>query len=190
MARLRAGTTRVVSNVELFGEGIDVPLVEAIILLRPTQSLGLYLQQVGRGLRAAEGKQDCIILDHAGCCLRHGLPDDDRDWSLEGARRRSKAGEGEESAPVRQCSVCYAINRATATVCKECGTPFEVVAREVEEVAGELAEVDPEQLRKAARIEQGRATTYEALVALGKARGYKPNWAKYVWATRQGRRAG
>lgn len=187
MQRLRDGATLVLSNVDLFGEGVDVPTVEAVVLLRPTQSLALYLQQVGRGLRAAEGKDRCVILDHAGNSRRHGLPDDDRDWTLEGRRGRAQAGDSDSVAPIRQCPSCFAINRATAKVCTECGEPFPVDARTVAEVDGELAEVDPEVVRKQARREQGRAGSLEALIQLGQQRGYKnPRaWALHVMRGRQ-----
>lgn len=82
MDRFKSGETRVLTSVELFGEGVDVPAMEAAILLRPTKSLCLYLQQVGRALRPYEGKT-AIILDHVGNHERHGLPDDDREWSLD-----------------------------------------------------------------------------------------------------------
>ena len=87
--RFRDGTIKILSNVELFGEGFDVPCIEAAILLRPTQSLGLYLQQVGRSLRPNPGKDYAVILDHAGNCERHGLPDDEREWTLAGREKKS-----------------------------------------------------------------------------------------------------
>jgi len=76
--RFKAGQTLVLSNADLFGEGFDVPAIEAAILLRPTKSLSLHLQQVGRALRPLPGKTEAIILDHAGNSLRHGLPDHER----------------------------------------------------------------------------------------------------------------
>jgi superfamily II DNA or RNA helicase len=188
MQRLRAGETKVLSNVDLFGEGVDVPALEAVILLRPTQSLALYLQQVGRGLRMTPGKRDCVILDHAGNCRTHGLPDEDREWSLEGFAGKSRAGDSEGVSPIRQCKACFAVSPITATVCVECGTPFPVTSREVAEVDGTLEEIDQELIRKHARREQGRANSLEALIALGRQRGYKPGWAHFVWNSRRGRR--
>ena len=100
--RFISGETLILSNAELFGEGFDVPAIEAAILLRPTKSLSLHLQQVGRALRPCDGKAEAIILDHAANSLTHGLPDDDREWLLEDRIRKRK---GEASAvPVRQCS--------------------------------------------------------------------------------------
>lgn len=177
------GEILVLSNVELFGEGVDVPAIEAVILRRPTQSLALYLQQVGRGLRACEGKDTAIILDHAGNALRHGLPDEDREWTLEG--RRKKRGNKEGMA-VKLCPKCFAAQPATNRACKVCGTVFFTVERDVEEVAGELVEVDKERLRELRKKEERKAGTLEELVALGISRGYKnpEGWAKHLHEAR------
>ena len=93
--RFERGETRILSNVDLFGEGFDLPAIEAVIMLRPTQSLSMYLQQVGRALRTSPGKDDALILDHAGNALRHGLPDDDREWSLAGGGDVRAEGGGD-----------------------------------------------------------------------------------------------
>lgn len=190
MQRFRAGEIRVLSNVELFGEGVDVPAIEAAILLRPTQSLALYLQQVGRALRPAEGKMHAVILDHAGNSYTHGLPDDPREWSLEGRKR--KRGTADQ-VPIRQCPKCFAVVPAASASCKYCHTLLAGAGgggREVEEVAGELVEVDPKVLRQQRLREQSRAQSLEDLVALGKSRGYKrpEAWAEYVWNARQQKR--
>lgn len=143
MRQFRDGAIRALCNVELFGEGLDVPAVDAVFLLRPTQSLGLYLQQVGRGLRPAPGKPFVRVFDHVGNWQRHGLPDDPRAWSLAGAVR-----SGSTDAPMgRRCLVCFAVSRPQARVCAGCGALFPVQAREVEQVAGTLQEADVDVLR-------------------------------------------
>lgn len=84
LARLASGETKVVSNFGVLCEGWDCPRVSALSIVRPTQSLGLYLQMAGRALRPYPGKQDCIILDHGGCAMRPGFgrPDEPREWEL------------------------------------------------------------------------------------------------------------
>lgn len=186
------GKIMVLSNVDLFGEGFDVPSIEAAILLRPTKSLGLYLQQVGRSLRPSPGKDYAIILDHAGNCQRHGLPDDDREWTLNGSVRRKEKKDGEEQIKVKICKKCFAAQFAGATCCKICGFIFETNARKVEEVEGTLQEIDTAALRINRASEQGRAKSLEALISLGKQRGYKrpEMWARFVYRarlTKQGR---
>lgn len=184
--RFERGEIKVVSNVELFGEGFDLPALEVAILLRPTQSLGLYLQQVGRALRPFPGKEAAIILDHAGNCQRHGLPCDEREWTLAGRADRKKKN-GDPASSVRVCGKCFAAARIGATACSYCGTPFAIKSRQVEEKEGELEQVDPATFK--ARKVQGSARTFDELVALGKERGYKRPylWAKHVFNARQAR---
>lgn len=185
--RFRRGETLVLSNADLFGEGFDVPAIEAVILLRPTKSLSLYLQQVGRALRPMEGKDVAIILDHAGNSLRHGLPDDERVWSLEDREKRAKREALD--TPVRQCTECFFVYRP-APKCPCCGHAPPVQVRELEQIEGTLAEVTRVEPRAKFR-EQGRAGSLDDLIRLGRERGYKnPEfWARKVWASRQARRA-
>ncbi|OHB71880.1 MAG: hypothetical protein A2W23_06430 [Planctomycetes bacterium RBG_16_43_13] len=188
MKRFQEGKTLIISNVELFGEGLDIPSIEAVILLRMTQSLGLALQQIGRVLRPGIGKT-AIILDHVGNLQRHGLPDEDRKWSLSG-REHNKSGKSQD-APVRTCPKCFAVMKAAMVRCKYCGHIFEVESREVLEREGELVEVDKELLRRERMREQGRVNGFEELVALGKQRGYKHAymWARNVMQARQAKQA-
>lgn len=182
IAAFRRGEIKVLSNVELFGEGFDVPDAEVCIMLRPTKSLAMYLQQVGRVLRPALGKT-AMILDHAGNIARHGLPDDDRAWSLEGREARNR--DSDSAPPVRQCPKCYACHRP-APVCPSCGWNYEIKAREVEHVDGSLEEIDVEMQRIAHVREQAAAHTVEALIELGRKRGYKQpeKWAAHLWTAR------
>jgi superfamily II DNA or RNA helicase len=105
----------VITNCGLISEGLNVPVVGGIIMLRPTKSLGLYLQQIGRALRPAPGKDRAIVLDHASNVFRHGFPDTPREWSL--ADRPKQRGE----APVKRCASCGALIPASARECPECG---------------------------------------------------------------------
>lgn len=179
-----AGRIQVLSNADLFGEGFDVPAVEAVILLRPTQSLSLHLQQIGRGLRPAPGKPCAIILDHAGNAMRHGLPDDDREWSLEDRQKRAK-GERSE-VQVKSCPECFRVHAPTP-VCPACGYEYRVVSRKVEEVEGELEAIDLDAARARKREELKSARTLDQLVELGRQRGYRDPaaWAAHRHRERQ-----
>ena len=181
-----AGRIRVLASCDLISEGFDVPAIEAAILLRPTQSLSLYLQQVGRALRTFPGKSEAIILDHAGNVRRHGLPDDERDWSLQGAER--KRGAQKSEVPVKTCPSCFAVLPSATPSCR-CGHVFLVKPREVEQVEGVLQEIDVAAAMRMRRVEQGRAKTEAELVALGRARGFKrPElWARHVMRARAAR---
>lgn len=83
-----SGDITVLSNVGIVTEGFDVPAIECVQLARPTKSLALYLQMVGRGLRPVEGKGECVILDHVNTVFEHGLPADDRKWTLKGVEKK------------------------------------------------------------------------------------------------------
>ena len=181
----RAGKIQVLTSVDLFGEGFDCPELTAVILLRPTKSLGLHLQQVGRALRAAPGKEFAVILDHAGNIAEHGLPDEEREWSLHGRKKRGKKG----SAPVKTCGTCFGTVPAAATECPYCHAGFEGQPREVEQVEGRLVEIDVSLFRRQQKQEVGQAKSREELERIAAQRGYKPAWVEHILKARQ-RKAG
>lgn len=132
-------------NVDLFGEGFDLPAIEVVSMARPTQSYGLYCQQFGRALRPMEGKDRAIIIDHVGNVLRHGLPDAYREWSLDRRERRSRSAPA-DAIPVRTClnPECLSVYERIYKACPFCG--FDVVpsSRSAPEyVDGDLFELDP-----------------------------------------------
>lgn len=86
----KAGRIKVVSNVEIITEGFDFPECEVVQLARPTKSLSLYLQMVGRVMRPSKNKKEGIILDNAGLWLEHGLSIVDRDWTLQSTKKKNK----------------------------------------------------------------------------------------------------
>ena len=166
IARFEAGTTLVLSSCDIVSEGFDLPAIEVAILLRPTQSLGLYLQQVGRALRTFPGKREALIIDHVGAVVTHGLPDEDREWSLDGLRKQRAANDNEREVPVATCPKCFAIHKPGPR-CTSCGHDYPVQSRRVEEADGELVEISVEDLKRQRRVMQGQAQSVEALVAQG-----------------------
>ena len=182
IAGLRAGRLDLVACAQLWIAGVDVPQIDAVIWLRPTQSLTAWLQGNGRGLRIAEGKRDLMVLDHVGNTLRLGHPLDVHQWSLEGRVKSQR-----DAAPsVKVCPRCFATSPSAAHLCRDCGhvfTPQE--QRELKQVDGELQELRHQQ--RARRREQGSAMTLEQLVDVGKRRGMKNprGWARHVLAARQ-----
>jgi superfamily II DNA or RNA helicase len=178
---------QVLTNVELLTTGFDCPQIEVEIMLRPTQSLALYLQMVGRVLRINPGKADAVLLDHVGNVLRHGMPDEAREWTLEGRAKRLTP------PPVRQCPKCYAAFRP-APKCPACDYvfPIELSPRQAaKQRAGELEELqrtDPAAYLKTAPFKDvvKQAKTLEALQAIAKARGYDHRWARRMWAMKSG----
>lgn len=177
MRRFRSGDVRVLCNVDLFGEGLDVPAVDAVFLLRPTQSLGLYLQQVGRGLRPADGKHAVRIFDHVNNWQRHGLPDDPREWSLT-----ARAGKPSESVTAgKRCPACFGVSRPSARVCTYCGAAFVSKARQVDQVSGSLVETNIMALRARAREFYRDCTTLAHWQTLAKSLGYRSGWGYLMW---------
>lgn len=178
---LTAGKILVLTSCELISEGFDLPTVNAAILLRPTQSLSMHLQQVGRALRPYPGKTHAVILDHVGNCLRHGLAEQEREWDLEGREKRKAKSRPVET---KQCSKCFAIFAGTA--CPQCGSAREIAPREIEEVDGELQRLSIEDIAKKRdeRREEGKCRTLEDFRSLAAKRGYKPGWAYFRWQAR------
>jgi superfamily II DNA or RNA helicase len=185
IADLANGQLDVLTSCEIVSEGTDIPVVGAAILLRPTQSLGLYLQQVGRVLRPYPGKDRAVILDHVGNVFRHGMPDEERTWDLDIApRHKRKARKGKEPAP-RQvaCPQCAAL-LLPQPVCPSCGFAFPE-QRRIAFQDGELEQVDPAAVRRDMRRLRARARSLADLEQIERAAGYKPGWAWHVWQSRQ-----
>ncbi len=182
----RTGKIRILCNVDLIGEGFDVPDCCCCVLLRPTMSMGLFIQQSGRALRPLPGKT-AIILDHVGNYTRHGLPADDRQWSLKEPVRPGLEYSDDGRLMVRQCPFCYYTFRTGPSICPNCGAEIKSTRKEIENIqAIELQEITERQ-QKIKRIEVGRADSYEKLRAIEKQRGYKPGWA-WILAKQRGYR--
>jgi len=128
-------------NVDLFGEGFDLPAIEVVSFARPTESYGLFVQQFGRVLRLLAGKEWAIIIDHVGNVLRHGLPDSPRAWSLLG--RNKKQSKQEDMIPVKACPECTSVYERFHKACPFCGFQSLPMSRSSPSaVDGDLEEMD------------------------------------------------
>lgn len=177
----RHGKCQVLLSVDLISEGFDVPGCDCVLLLRPTQSLGLHLQQIGRGLRPSD--QHCVILDCAGNTERHGLPEDERNWSLVGTKKE-RAGLV-ANVPVRVCPQCYGVHKPTVRTCPYCGFLHPLDSRIPEERDIILQEM--EHRKRDMRRAVGRARTVDELEAIAKERGYSMRWVDHILRSRQHR---
>jgi superfamily II DNA or RNA helicase len=180
--RFKSGETLVLTSCDIVSEGFDLPAIEVAILLRPTQSLSLYLQQIGRALRTFDGKSHAIILDHVGAVMKHGLPDEEREWTLDGVKKTSKPKQ--EETPIQTCTQCFAIHEP-ARVCPVCGFEHPIKERKLEQQEGDLVEIDDaalEAMRRQKRVMQGRAQTVEDLMrqGIGRARAIKILQARHA----------
>ncbi|MFN3077151.1 MAG: DEAD/DEAH box helicase [Alphaproteobacteria bacterium] len=138
---LGGGRIRVLTSCDLVSEGTDLPGVGTALLLRPTLSTGLYLQQVGRVLRPFPGKEGAAIIDLAGNSRTHGLPEEDRQWCLQkGIRKR-------DPSTTRRCRLCARVH-AWSESCPGCGTRYPATSSPVREndSAG-VAGFSPERIR-------------------------------------------
>ena len=162
--KLGNGRLHGLASCEIVSEGFDLPVVTAAILLRPTQSLSLHLQQIGRVLRVHDGKQNAVIIDHAGNLHRHGTAEDAREWSLDGRPKK----KGKSEPVMKDCPQCYCCVGLACRVCPQCGHEFEVKSRAPETVEGDLVEFT-------GKISD--AKTLADFQKIARAKGYKPGWA-------------
>lgn len=174
--KFRSGEITVLTNYSLVAEGFDVPDAGCVILLRPTQSMIFHVQSSMRAMRTAPGKDHCVILDMVGNYARHGLPDDDRQWSLDGQKKRKS--NQKNSVIARTCELCFRTYSGNGRVCPYCGMEQHKTREEIEQ--DEKAELERIKIaeRKERRIEVGMAKTREELERIARERNYAPGW---VW---------
>jgi superfamily II DNA or RNA helicase len=149
LRKFAAGDIKQLVNVDLFGEGFDLPAIEAVSMARPTQSFSLYSQQFGRSLRPLPGKQWAIINDHVQNVMRHGVPDAPRIWTLDRREKRSRS-TATDAAAVRTCPECTAVYlRELGAICPYCSHEALPHGRKSPaQVDGDLYELDAETLRQ------------------------------------------
>lgn len=177
------GRLNVLTSCNVVSEGTDIPMVTAAILLRPTASYSLAMQQMGRVLRTAPGKEKAVILDHAGNVRRHGLPTEPMEWTL--TDRPKRARQQEWIAASKPCPECAAEVVLRQMTCPECGHEWERLPAAPPVVDAELEEIDALAVAREKRREVAQAQTLEDLKRIALARGYKPGWAYHVWKERQ-----
>lgn len=171
--RFREGEIKVLCNLDLIGEGFDVPDCSTVIMLRPTQSLSLYIQQSMRGMRYKQGKT-AIIIDHVGNVKRFGLPDIERTWSLA-PRKGSNSTKAE--APVKICKECFMTVSQTAKKCEHCGHEFKVEVKPTQiDEGAELQEIT-EAVFKVNYSSPDECKNMKELYEYAKEHNYKNGWA-------------
>lgn len=180
--RFRSGETQVLCNVDLATYGFDLPELSCIIFARPTKSLVRYIQMMGRGMRCFAGKNDCLILDHAGNVHYHGYVEEERYWSLGGIkdpRGKYTKKDGKIAAVVARNLICpkCSVVFASSLTCPECGYFFETMAQMFSVVDGQLIPIedDPE------HVLLERKHFYLELISYAADKGYSPGWAAHAW---------
>lgn len=171
MRAFREGEVTILCNCELFGEGLDVPDCECVVLLRPTQSLSLFIQQSMRSMRYKPGKT-AIIIDHVGNCYRHGLPDDEREWSLEPKKKQ------ENIVKIRECKECFSVYPPTMSKCPYCGATATTEIRKTDRktVEVDLVELKRQEDIKNTSVAEADLKTWDEVREFQKIHGYHFNW--------------
>lgn len=166
--------------------GMDV-CIESGSDLKPSKSLAGQMQYWGRMLRYKD--YPAIIMDHANNFEEHGFPCTERDWTLEDRKQGKRLSNDGEHVPTRQCESCFLIH-PPAPKCPECGYEYPIKSREIEQVDGELQELDPRAAVIERKKEQGKAQSLDELIALGRKRGmkYPAQWAAKVLSARMRKR--
>lgn len=117
--QLSRGDIRAIVNCDVYRDGADLPSLECVVIARTMGVTSAFLQACGRGLRASPGKRDCLILDLSGAAIVHGLPADERVWSLSG-HAVQRVGDS-LAIPLARCSQCFAVIHAGPRDCPRCG---------------------------------------------------------------------
>jgi superfamily II DNA or RNA helicase len=205
------GSLMGVSSVGCISVGWDHSVVSCLISARPTVSMGLWRQMLGRGSRPHPGKDHFLVLDHAGNTHRHapyGIFEASPEWSLDGAAIKEA---GKKPPAVATCKhsyrfpdfrndppkiinglqlPCYATFRAGPENCPMCGIPLRVIGRKVEVVNGELQEIarpgTQEERLRAAQAAKEQKSEYYKLLGLARKKGFKDGWAYHAFCKKFG----
>jgi superfamily II DNA or RNA helicase len=190
LARLDRGEAEVITNAMVLTEGWDQPAVGCLVLARPTKSLGLYRQMVGRVLRPAPSKTEALILDHAGAVFQHGFPDDPIQWTLREDRRADNPAHrarSEYRAPqLATCPECKAV-KFEGRPCPCCGWQPRPKAEAVAVRNGELGQVDRSRCVAAPQHDvDARDRFHRGLVWIAAEHGYKSGWVAHKFKEKFG----
>lgn len=182
---LAAGKVEVVTNAMVLTEGWDSPSVSCIVLARPTKSMGLYRQMVGRVLRTFPGKDYALVLDHAGATLQHGFVEEPVHWTLDPDKRAANpvhaARQFSPAQKLTTCPECHAI-RAAGKPCKACGWKPRIRGRGIEVADGELGHYEQTQRRQAdAFTELERERFHAQLLWIAREKEYASGWAAHKY---------
>lgn len=179
--KFRNGEIKILCNVDLISEGFDVPDCECAILLRPTKSLTLYIQQSMRCMRYKDGKT-AVIIDHVGNYVRHGLPDSDREWTLDGKAKKDKSAF--KNTELQTCPNCfevfakYDLQKKLVRICPHCKYVLPIPKKQ------EIEEIRETALQKITDFvvnydSPNECGSYQELLLYAKRKGYKSGWAWY-----------
>lgn len=194
VARFKAGSIQIIVNCQVLTEGADLPDIGCVILARPTKSLVMYLQMVGRGMRTIPGKTDCILLDHAGAVHEHGFPDEIETWELskdsKTSNKKQEQRKKKESEPIG-CPVCGLLYTGQLK-CPGCGNIPTIkqlgkdIDYDLDRVLGEIVRKPREPKQPAAASSEIKADWYRQLKKYCLQHGYNPGWLAHKFKEKFG----
>ena len=186
LERVESGQTTVLCNVFVATFGLDIPRLEVAVMARPTRNVTLYLQTVGRVLRPFEGKDEAIIIDHAGAVDEHGRVEDDFPWSLgddETVQERKKKQQAERKEPKDlTCPSCKTVFRGSR-ICPSCGHELIPPGKPVPYHEADLEELNPKKENRTATWEE-KIAFMAGLKAYAKKHGYREGWVAHKYRSR------
>ena len=181
LARLASGETELVTNCMVLTEGFDLPAIGCIVLARPTKQLGLFRQMAGRGLRPAPGKTNLILIDHSGAVYRHGLLEDEIEWTLDVTKRADnpthQKRDKQTTSRLIDCSQCGAL-RTGGEACPHCGFLPKRRPEAIIFADGELARVDRNGNPIASSDPHEKMKWLAMLYFIERQKGYRQGWAR------------
>lgn len=186
MTDFRNGKIRVLCNVDLVSEGFNVPDCSCVVLLRPTASLVLYIQQAMRAMRYRPHKK-AVIIDQVSNFEKFGTPVSPHDWSLKD-RKKKKRSNNSNGPAIRTCSQCFAVIPANCRVCPICGAEIEVEKQEIQiDKQAKLKKVNgfnPVVVNYVVTKKPSELNSPAEIKAYAKAKGYRPGWIYYQMKSR------
>ena len=172
------GDIQVLTNVGVCCEGSDLPIASAVVIAKPTLQVGRWIQMGGRGARPYDGKDDFLILDHAGCIERHGLIDDEVEWSLDAkkpaAKKKVVRKKEKTLLTCEECSFVFSGKR-----CPQCGADVKEWGKKIEAAEAELEEVGKTRTKPATMDDKRRF--YGMLEHYRRSKGYKEGWTSHKY---------
>lgn len=185
-----SGEITVLCNCMVLTEGFDAPCAEVCVLARPTKSLGLYIQMVGRVLRPYENKQKAMVIDHSGAVYINGFIDDEHKWDLKNGiiRKRSERKERTREEAVIVCEGCFR-TYSGSNICPSCGKMHKPKSEYIAFLDSQLGLVNKKTRIIEAKEKYGkgfRKRFYEELIGMGEIRGYKKGWSAFKYKERFG----
>jgi len=185
LKRFKDGDIQVVTNVGVFCEGADFPWASCVVLAKPSKSFTRFIQMAGRGIRPYPGKENCILIDHAGLIQMHGFLDEDVFWSLDGKEKAwEKKKRDKKEKPPMTCEQCQHIFKGKE--CPKCGFEIPNYGKKIEVLEAELQEITRGKTKKKEFTMEQKRRFMGMCEYQRRLKGYAPGWASHLFRSKFG----